>query len=110
MDPSQLVDVVFKVFNSREQGLKQGDERQNAALLAAALKARNLEDGLPGDSAAENLPATVGDVASVPKSGRCPGEGGGSPLQCSCLENPVDGGAWRATVRGVPRSRTRLND
>ena len=110
MDPSQLVDVVFKVFNNREQGLKQGDERQNAALLAAALKARNLEDGLPGDSAAENLPATVGDAASVPKSGRCPGEGGGSPLQCSCLENPVDGGAWRATVRGVPRSRTRLND
>ena len=38
----------------------------------------------------------------------CIGEGNGSPLQCSCLENPRDGGAWRAAVCGVARSRTRL--
>ena len=38
------------------------------------------------------------------------GEDNGSPLQCSCLENPMDGGAWQAAVHGVARSRTRLSD
>ena len=38
----------------------------------------------------------------------CIGEGNGNPLQCSCLENPRDGGAWWAAVYGVPQSRTRL--
>ena len=45
-----------------------------------------------------------------PGLGRCPGEGNGNPLQYSCLENPMDGGAWRATVHGVAKSRTRLRD
>ena len=40
----------------------------------------------------------------------CIGEGNGNPLQCSCLENPRDGGAWWAAVYGVAKSRTRLND
>ena len=40
-------------------------------------------------------------VSSVPGLGRCPGGGHGNPLQCSCLENPMDRGAWRATVRTV---------
>ena len=39
-----------------------------------------------------------------------PGEGNGNPLQYSCLENPMDGGAWWATVHGVTKSRTRLSD
>ena len=41
---------------------------------------------------------------------RSRGEGNGKPLQCSCLENPMDGGAWWAAVHGVAKSRTRLND
>ena len=40
----------------------------------------------------------------------CCGEGNGTPLQCSCLENSMDGGAWWAAVHGVAKSRTRLND
>ena len=40
----------------------------------------------------------------------CIGEGNGNPLQCSCLENPMDGGAWWAIVHGVAKSRTRLSD
>ena len=40
----------------------------------------------------------------------CVGEGNGSPLQCSCLENPRDGGAWWAAAYGVAKSQTRLND
>ena len=46
---------------------------------------------------AENPPANVGDMASVPGSGRSPGEGDGHPLQYSCLRNPMDTGAWQAT-------------
>ena len=53
---------------------------------------------------------TAGDLGSNPGSGRSPGEGNGNPIQYSCLENPMDGGAWWATVRGVAKSRTRLSD
>ena len=42
--------------------------------------------------------------------GEYPGEGNGNPLQYSCLENPMDGGAWWATVHGVAKSQTRLSD
>ena len=48
----------------------------------------------PGGSAAENPLANAGDLGSMPGSGRSPGEGKGNPLQYSCLENPVDRGAW----------------
>ena len=48
----------------------------------------------------------VGDPGSIPGLGRSPGEGNGNPLQYSCLENPMDGGAWKATVHGVAKSRT----
>ena len=48
----------------------------------------------------------TGDMGSIPGSGRSPGEGNGNPLQESCLENPMDGGAWRATVHGVAKSWT----
>ena len=61
----------------------------------------------------KNLPAKAGDVidaGSIPGSGRSPGGGHGSPLQYSCLENPMDRGAWRATVHGMAKSWTRLSD
>ena len=51
-----------------------------------------------------------GDPGSIPGLGRSPGEGNGNPLQYSCLENPMDRGAWLATVHGVAKSRTRLSD
>ena len=59
----------------------------------------------------KNPPASAGDAGgtgSIPGSGRSPGEGNGNPLQCSCLENPRDGGAWWAAIYGVAQSRTRL--
>ena len=59
----------------------------------------------------KNPPAMVGhirDVGWIPGLGRPPGGGRGSPLQDSCLKNPMDRGAWRATVHGVAQSRTRL--
>ena len=51
----------------------------------------------------------VGDLGSIPGWGGSPGEGDGNPLQCSCLENPMDRGAWWATVHGVAKSQTRLS-
>ena len=43
----------------------------------------------------------MGDLVSIPGSGRSPGEGNGSPLQCSCLKNPMDRGTWQAIVHGI---------
>ena len=51
----------------------------------------------------------AGDLGSIPVSERSPGEGNGNPLQHSCLENLMDGGAWWAAVHGVAKSRTRLS-
>ena len=58
----------------------------------------------------KTLPANIGDVGSIPGSGKSSGEGNGNPLQFSCLGNPMDGGAWGATVHGVAESQTRLSD
>ena len=61
----------------------------------------------------KNLPANARnarEVGSIPGSGRSPGGGHGNPLQYSCLENPMDRGAWWATVHGVAKSRTQLSD
>ena len=56
------------------------------------------------------LTYNAGDLASIPGLGRSPGEGNGNPLQYSCLGNPMDRGAWRATVHGVTKSWTHLSD
>ena len=52
---------------------------------------------------------TAGDTDSITRWGRSPEEGNGKPLQYSCLENPMDRGAWWATVHGVSKSQTRLH-
>ena len=59
--------------------------------------------GFPGGSVVKNLAANEGDTGSIPGSGRSPGEGNDNPLQYSCLENPMDRGAWQVTVHGVTK-------
>ena len=66
--------------------------------------------GFPGGSEVKASASNTGDLGSIPGLGRSPGEGNGNPLQYSCLEKPMDGGAWWATVHGVAKSRTRLSD
>ena len=66
--------------------------------------------GFPGGSDGKESAHNAGDLGSISGSGRSPGEGNGNPLQYSCLENPMDRGAWRATVHEVAKSRTRLSD
>ena len=60
----------------------------------------------PGGSDGKACVYNVGDPGLIPGLGRSPGEGNGNPLQDYCLENPMDRGAWEATVHGVAKSRT----
>jgi len=62
--------------------------------------------GFSGGSEVKVSASNVGDLVSIPGSGRSPGEGNGNPLQYFCLENPMDGEALWATVHGVTKSRT----
>ena len=66
--------------------------------------------GLPGGSAVKKPHAIAGDRGLILGSGGSPGGGNGSPLQYSCLENPMDRGTWRATVNGVAKSGAQLSD
>ena len=66
--------------------------------------------GFPGGAEVKASSCNAGDLGSIPGWGRSPGEGNGNPLQYSCLENPMDGGAWWATVHRVTKSRTQLSD
>ena len=66
--------------------------------------------GFPGSSDGKEFACSVGDWGLIPGSGRSPGEGNGNPLQYPCMENPMDGGVWQATVHGVAKSWTRLSD
>ena len=60
----------------------------------------------PGGSDVKVYAYNAEDLGSIPGSERSPGEGNGNPLQYSCLENPMVGGAWQATVHGVAKSWT----
>ena len=66
--------------------------------------------GFHACSVEKNLPANARDAGSILGSGRSPGGGNGYPLQYSCLENPMDRGAWQAAIHGVAKSWTQLND
>ena len=68
-------------------------------------KPRGFLDG----SVVKNLPANVRDSGPIPGSGRSPGVGNGNPFQYSCLENPMDRGAWKVPVHGVIQSQTWLS-
>ena len=66
--------------------------------------------GFPGGLHSKESACNAGDPGLIPGLGRSPGEGNGNPLQYSCLGNPMDRGAWRATVHGVAKSRTWLSN
>ena len=64
----------------------------------------------PGGSDSKESACNAGDLGLIPAKGKSPGEGNGYPLHYSCLENPMDRGAWWVTVHGVSKSLTRLSD
>ena len=63
----------------------------------------------PGGSVVKNPSAKAGDQVLIPGLGRSPGEGNGNTIQYFCLENPMNGGAWRATIHGTTKSQTQLS-
>ena len=82
-------------------------------LLVSADKANSCQIKkcfFPGVSDGKGSAYNAGDLGSIPGLGRSPGERNSNPLQYSCLENPMDGGAWWATDHGVTKSWTRLSD
>ena len=64
----------------------------------------------PGSSYGKAFACNAGDLSSIPWLERSPGEGNGNPFQYPCLENPMNGGAWQATVNGDAKSQTWLSD
>ena len=67
-------------------------------------------EGFPGGLVVKNPPFNAGDMSLIPGVGRFPGEGNGNPFQYSGLGNPMDGGAWQATVLGITKLRIQLRD
>ena len=90
-----------------EKGTLQGLKRE-AKIWLIILRWPYLH--IPGDSVVKNPSANAEDMGLVPGSGRSPRWGNGSSLQYSCLDNPMDRGAWWATVHGVTKSQTRLSN
>ena len=76
------------------------------ATVHGVIKSWTLPSDKTGGSDGKGSACNVGDLGLIPGSGRSPGEGNGNPLQYSCLENPMDGGGWQATVHGVTKSWT----
>jgi hypothetical protein len=66
--------------------------------------------GFPGGSDGKESACNIGDLGSIPRLGRSPGEGNGNPLQYSCLENSMDRGSWQAPVHGVAKNQTQLSN
>ena len=80
-------------------------------LIKKAFEFLNRNKGFPGGPVVKNPPAVqmdTRDMGSISESGRSPGGGHGNPLQYSCLENPMDRGAWQATVHSIGESWTQL--
>ena len=78
--------------------------------LRTACLSLSIYQGFPPRLKHKEITGNAGDPSSIPGSGRFPGKGNGYSLQYSCLENCMDGGAWRATVHGVTNSQTQLSD
>ena len=103
------------ILNNKRRGTLVSDQDKSRISLQFNLRRSGikfwtvlcsyLHVGFPGDSVVKNPPACGGDVGLIPGSGRSPGEGNGNLLQYSCLENPMDRGAWWVIVHGVAKSR-----
>ena len=100
-----LFRVIF-LIQSQEQGCLGPPNCRMAEGGATLWSLPSSGQHFPGGSDGKVSAYNVGDPGSIPGSGRSSGKGNGKPLQCSCLENPVDGGAWWATVHGVAESDT----
>ena len=103
----------YKESDITEETQKQQQEHGKINLLVSLVIfffCDSFIDGFSGGSDGKASAYNVGDPALTPGLGRYSGEGNGNPLQYYCLENPMDRGAWQATVYGVTKSRTQLSN
>ena len=73
--------------------------------MGVIIQSTTVTVSFPGGSVSKGPDCNAGDLGSIPGLGRPPGKGNGNPLQYSCLENPMDRGAWWAIAHGVTRVR-----
>ena len=85
--------------------MKTGNKQTTNSLIPVV----SFQRDFLGGSVIKNPLTDAGDMGSIPGSGRSPGEGNGNSLQYSCLGNPMDRGAWRATVHEAAKSQTQLS-
>jgi len=83
----------------------QGTRKSNLFYLKFEFVLLRFHIGLPWWPSGKESTCQVGDVGSIPGSGRSPGVGNGNPLQCPCLESPIGKGAWQVTVHDVTRAK-----
>ena len=76
------------------------------SILNLAMYTKLYTSGFRSGPVGKESAYNTGDPGSIPGLGRSPGEGNGNPLHCSCLENPMDIGAWQATVQSIAQSQT----
>ena len=99
----------FLVLNILYWGDLMKKTRKNRLTRFTLLSFLERQWGSPGGSDGKESACNAGDPGSTPGSGRFPGEGKGNPLQYSCLDNPMDRGAWQRTVHRVTKSQTWLS-
>ena len=105
--------LAWRIPGTGEPGglLSMGSHRVGHDWSDLAAAAEGEAWGFPGGAGVKELVSNAGYVTDgglIPRLGRSPGGEHGNPLQYSCLENPMDRGAWRATIQGVAQSQTRL--
>ena len=96
--------LVLKPFDNRKQNIMGTDFA--SSLTSSFYSGSPCLRSFPLSSVCKESACSTGDLGLIPGSGRSPGGGHGNPLQYSCLENPMDRGAWWATVHGVAKSWT----
>ena len=97
-------------YSPRSHTESDTTEQQHTFEYETSKAKNNANGGFPGGPVVQNLCSNAGDMDLITVLGISPGEGNGSPLQCSCLENPIDRGSWRATFHGVTNSWTQLSN
>ena len=95
------------VHGAAELGMTEGRNNKPRGRISWSYHSSR---GFPGSSDGKESACKAGDLASIARSGRTPGEGNGNPLQYSGLENLKDRGAWQATGHGVAKSGTQLRE
>ena len=96
-------------FAGGSDGKESDSNEGNLGLIPGLGRSPGEGNGYPFSDGKESA-CNAGDLNSIPRLGKSPGGGNSNPLQYSCLENSMDGGAWQVTIHGVAKSQIQLSD